>query len=479
VAGLLGDSGAAACLRPMGGSPPVAGAAAAPMPRTRRQAVPAATFPQRRASTNGRAVLLAPGSLSPRKITIKGTPAACRRFAAQTLDTDLSRQDLGTYQEDGADSTQTTERRTRKVRGPKSLRGALRRRRGKGGARVSEAGNIEAPKNATGKADPAVASGKPSRARRMIHILGAVLVAVVLPVVLIDALVGKFGADAMIIGLLVGVLGSKVGGTRRMLYVAPWVGVAAGLGAFTAYHWWWVALLAILAVIAGAGMRFGWHLPLLMLPFAATFATREPSGKDAVIYGVIAGIATLYGVVLMRRFKAPEVVEGQRLSLPAAVAVAIVFGVAVGGAAAIGVALGWTEPYWVPEPVLILALYVIMGKRERIREKALGTALGAVAAIPLAIVGLPAWAISVLAAVALVLAIWQYKTYWLYYAFWTFAIILALSPPGQVGTEAAHRGSEILVGIGILVVALVIMQALGTWLSKRYPQPELAEIGPQ
>jgi uncharacterized membrane protein YccC len=225
-------------------------------------------------------------------------------------------------------------------------------------------------------------------------------------------------------------------------------------------------------------MRFGWHLPLLMLPFAATFATREPSGKDAVIYGVIAGIATLYGVVLMRRFKAPEVVEGQRLSLPAAAVVAIVFGVAVGGAAAIGVALGWTEPYWVPEPVLILALYFLTGKRERIREKALGTALGAIAAIPLAILGLPAWAISVLAAVAFVLALWQYKRYWLYYAFWTFAIILALSPPGKVGTEAAHRGSEILAGIAILVVALAILQPLGTWLSKRYPQPELAESGP-
>jgi hypothetical protein len=43
-----------------------------------------------------------------------------------------------------------------------------------------------------------------------------------------------------------------------------------------------------------------------------------PTGKDAVVYGVIAGIATVYGVVLMRRFKAPEIVEGQRISLPAA-----------------------------------------------------------------------------------------------------------------------------------------------------------------
>ena len=332
---------------------------------------------------------------------------------------------------------------------------------------------------ATGKADPAGVPGKPSRARRMLHILGAVLVAVVLPVVLIDALVGEFGADAMIIGLVLGVLGSKIGGTRRMLYLAPGVGVVAGLGAFTAYRWWWVALLVILAVIAGAGVRFGWHPPLLMLPLAAIFAPRQPSGKDAVICGVIAGIATLYGIVLVRRFKAPDIVEGQRTSLlAAAAAAAIVYGIALGGAAAVGVALGWTEPYWVPEPVLILTLYIIAGKRERIREKAIGTALGAIASVPLAIFGLPAWAISIIAAAAFVLALWQHKRYWLYYGFYTFALILALSSYGQVGTVAAQRGYEILAGIGILVVALVIMQALATWLFKRYPQPELAESDP-
>jgi hypothetical protein len=76
-------------------------------PSPRRRPAPAgrryqaATIPQCRASRNGRAVLPAPGSLSPRKITIKGAPAARRRCAAQTLDTDLPRQDLGTYQEDG------------------------------------------------------------------------------------------------------------------------------------------------------------------------------------------------------------------------------------------------------------------------------------------------------------------------------------------------------------------------------------------
>ena len=45
MAGLFGDSGAATCPRPMGGSPPVAGAATAPMPRTRRQAAPVRNGP--------------------------------------------------------------------------------------------------------------------------------------------------------------------------------------------------------------------------------------------------------------------------------------------------------------------------------------------------------------------------------------------------------------------------------------------------
>jgi hypothetical protein len=211
---------------------------------------------------------------------------------------------------------------------------------------------------------------KPSGAQRTIHIVVAALVVVVLPVVLLDALVGHFEADAMFIGVAFGVIGSTMGGTRRMLYVIPGLAVAAGLGAFTAYGWWWAVLLALLGVVAGGGMYWGWLPTLLMLPFAATFATRVSSGRDATVYGVIAGIATAYGVVLARRFKAPGNVEGLRVSFPQAAMVAAVFGIALGASASIGVALGWTQPFWVPEPILILTLFIIMGKRERIREKA-------------------------------------------------------------------------------------------------------------
>jgi Fusaric acid resistance protein-like len=308
----------------------------------------------------------------------------------------------------------------------------------------------------------------------MMHILGALLVAVVMPVVLVGAVVGELGAGAMLVGLLLGAVGSKIGGTRRTLYLTPAIGLAAWLGALTAYDWWWVALLAVAAVIAGAGIGAGWLPALLMIPFAETFAAPTESGRDALAYGVIVALGALYGIVLARRFGAAPVVEGQRLPRPAATGVAIVFGLVLGASAAIGVALGWTEPYWVPEPVLILVLYILMGKRERIRGKALGTALGAGAAIPVAILAPPAWVIALLATVAILLAVAEANRYWLMYGSYTFSLVLILAAPGQIGVEAEERGVQILAGIGLLVVGLVVLHALGGWLSKRDPMPELS-----
>jgi MFS family permease len=340
---------------------------------------------------------------------------------------------------------------------------------------MSDPEHAEAPKSqTTGEPDAGGVGGKPSGAHRVIHILGVLLVAVVLPALLMGALGGSLGVSALFKGLVLGVVGSKIGGTHRMLFVAPLIGVAAGLGAFTAYGWWWVALLAGVGVIAGAGIGFGWFAALLMVPYAATFVTPVSSGTDAVIYGAIVAIATLYGIVIARRFSAPAVVDGDRLSRPAAASVAIVFGVALGGSAAIGVALGWTEPYWVPEPILVLVLYILMGKRDRIRGKAIGTALGVCAALPVAILDPPAGVLAAVGAVAFVLALTQAKTYWLMYGLYTFSLVLLLSAPGEVGFEAEERGVQVLVGVGLLVVGLFIVHALGTWLAERDPQPELA-----
>jgi nitrate reductase NapE component len=102
---------------------------------------------------------------------------------------------------------------------------------------VSGAQSMETPDTGAAKAADA-APGKPSRARRIAHVLVAALVFVVLPMVLVGALVGGFGVGAMGMGLLLGATGSKLGGTRHMAYVAPAIGVAGGLGAVTAYDWW-------------------------------------------------------------------------------------------------------------------------------------------------------------------------------------------------------------------------------------------------
>ena len=258
-----------------------------------------------------------------------------------------------------------------------------------------------------------------------------------------------------------------------MGYLAPLMGLAAGLGAFTAYDWWWVALLATVGVIAGAGIGFGWFAPLLMVPFAATFVVPEASARNATVYGLIVGIATLYGVVLARRFGVPEVVDGERLSVPVAAVVALGFGAVMAASASLGVALGWTEPYWVPEPVLILVLYIIMGKRDRIRGKAVGTALGVVAVIPVALVSPPAWVLTALGVVVFLVALTQAKTYWLMYGLYTFALVLLLAAPGGVGFEAEERGFQILAGIALLVLGLAVVHALANRLAARHPQPEL------
>ena len=282
----------------------------------------------------------------------------------------------------------------------------------------------------------------------------------------------------MFIGIVLGGVGAKLGGTRRMFVLAPLMGLAAGLGAFTAYDWWWAALLAATAAIAGAGIGFGWFAPLLMVPYAATFVTPLSSARHAVTYGVVVAIGTLYGVVIMRRFGAPEVVEGERRPLP--------------HAAACGAPVR-RLPWVAPRPS---ALRWDGPSRTGFRSRSSswfstsssGSETGYGERRSVQHSGLPP----------------RYP--------WRSSIRLHgssrrsqssrsfsrsrrpertgsctgctrsrscsfLAAPGQVGFEAEERGLQILVGIGLLVVGLFIFHALGTWLSKRHPQPEFASAG--
>ena len=119
-------------------------------------------------------------------------------------------------------------------------------------------------------------------------------------------------------------------------------------------------------------------------------------------------------------------------------------------------------------------MYLLMGHRERIREKALGTALGAAAAVVVAVIGLSPWAQTALAVVAFVLAVMQRATYWQMYGLYTFSLVLFMASPGDVGFEAEERGFQILAGITLLILGLAVLHSIAGRLARRYPQPALA-----
>jgi len=82
VAGLPGSSGAAACPRPMGGSPPVADAAAAPMPRTRRRYRPQRSLsaaPARMAGPSSSRRAVSHRARSPSRARLRRVAASQRR----------------------------------------------------------------------------------------------------------------------------------------------------------------------------------------------------------------------------------------------------------------------------------------------------------------------------------------------------------------------------------------------------------------
>ena len=118
------------------------------------------------------------------------------------------------------------------------------------------------------------------------------------------------------------------------------------------------------------------------------------------------------------------------------------------------------------------------GARARIREKALGTAVGAVAAVVVAVVALPPWAQTAIAVAALVLAVMQRATYWRMYGLITFSLVLFLASPGDVAFEAEERGFQILAGIALLILGLAVLHPIMGRLARRYPQPELASKAP-
>ena len=325
--------------------------------------------------------------------------------------------------------------------------------------------------------DQAGARDKPSGGHRVLHILAAVLVGVVLPALLLDALVGRLGVSAIYVGAFPGaVLAPGWGGTRRMLMVAPVVGLAAGLGAFSAYDWWWAALLAATGVLAGAGIGFGWFAALLMVPYPADLCDPGVLGdrcrdhlrghrghRDAVRHRHRPPIQR----PPPRRRRPPGPARGRWRGRHVRVGPGGCGGHR-GGPGLDRAVLGRRARAHLGAVHHHRKTRTDPGKGPRDRARGDRRDPGGTAADP------PTGVLAVVGTVVFVVALTQTKRYWLMYGLYTFSLVLLPPHPGQVGFEAEERGFQILVGIGLLVVGLFILHALGSWLAKHHPQPELA-----
>ena len=91
----------------------------------------------------------------------------------------------------------------------------------------------------------------------MLHIVGAVVVVLVLPALVIGAFVGELGVSAMFTGVVLGAVGAKLGGTHRMLYVArhsEWREGSARIPRMTGGGWpYWPSRLSLPAPGSGSG----------------------------------------------------------------------------------------------------------------------------------------------------------------------------------------------------------------------------------
>ena len=85
-----------------------------------------------------------------------------------------------------------------------------------------------------------------------------------------------------------------------MGYLAPLMGLAAGLGVFSAYDWWWVALLATVGVIAGAWIGFEWFAPLFMVPYCGDLRCAGSLCGNATVSASSWGLQPLRVVLAVR-----------------------------------------------------------------------------------------------------------------------------------------------------------------------------------
>ena len=294
--------------------------------------------------------------------------------------------------------------------------------------------------------------------QRVLIIVASVLLVFVLPVILANALAGPTAAYAVLMGSVAVLSGSTRSGWVRTVKVIPYIGLLGFLAASVAYGWGWVAVMAGVGLIAGAGYPFGYLPALLAAGFVPTLVHQTPGVRDAVVAGILAMCGAAMTLELARRLGFPRTTPPPPRVDGGGALMAVVGVVMMGGGAAIAIATSLPHGYWIPLTLIAVVPALTTGASHRGRDRLVGTLAALLIVIPVSFIPMPPWMFYVLGTLLFVPALVVMRKSYAYYAFLESAAVVMLVSAGQdVLATGADRAISAIIAIILLVVAVPVV----------------------
>ena len=306
-----------------------------------------------------------------------------------------------------------------------------------------------------------------SKRERVLIIVASVLLVFVLPVVLANAVAGPTAAYAVLMGSAAVLSGSTRSGWARTVKVIPYIGVLGFLAASVAYGWGWVAIMAVVGLVAGAGYPFGYLPALLSAGFVPTLVHPTSGPRDAVVAGILAMCGAAMTLELARRLGFPRTTPPPPRVDGGAALMAVVGLVMMGGGSAIAIATGLPHGYWIPLTLIAVVPALSTGTSHRGRDRLVGTLAALLIVFPVSFIPMPPWMFYVLGTVLYISALVVMRKSYAYYAFLEAAAVVMLVSAGQ---DVLATGADRVISAIIAIILLVIAVPVVTFILRHLPK---------
>lgn len=307
------------------------------------------------------------------------------------------------------------------------------------------------------------------RTGTIVKVMVLTLAAVLLPI----PLMALMGLEAL--GSFVGLAGMAAViavltlGWRGGVLAAAVLGVGGTVLVLMASVWWAAAaVMALIALGFGLTARRGWQSALMWVPIALGFVASDAAevvqarAVSAVALGAVflawALVSSLLAMLILRRpiMPAPQR-ESKVVALGYAVALTAITFVTQG--IAVGLDLGHTGGWLVMTPFIVMQPHLRDGW-DRALRRAGGTVIGFLFVIAVSFVISAPAALYVIAIIAFNVAIYAKLRGWnylIYAAFLTPAIVILEGISSSLTQTAAYRLEATLGGVGLSLLAMVIL----------------------